>query len=227
MLDNIGGALTRKIGPLPAWGWGIGIGGAILAARYLRAGSGGGGNPKTILVPTGGPTAAPDFVSELGDALDEIRDRLSNLEDGPDDGAEIPAPGNPPPTNNDPSKWWNRPGDPLGTFVIGLRQRYPEIYQRYLAQGGSRAGTPGVYPNESDSARTARLLAERAYFESQLRPSANALADYWTRVREWYDARRVTGEAIASSGVEAPTSLTSGFGTRFTTNPDTSPISAR
>ncbi len=32
-------ALTRKLGPLPAWGWGVAIGGAILAVRVIRPSS--------------------------------------------------------------------------------------------------------------------------------------------------------------------------------------------
>lgn len=34
-----GNPLTRKLGPLPAWGWALGIGGAVIAVRLLRSGS--------------------------------------------------------------------------------------------------------------------------------------------------------------------------------------------
>ena len=39
-IPNLGETLTRRIGPLPAWGWGIGIGGAFVAARFLGIGGG-------------------------------------------------------------------------------------------------------------------------------------------------------------------------------------------
>jgi hypothetical protein len=42
---DIGGAATRKIGPLPAWGWGIAVGGAVLVYKlFLGGGSVGGGD---------------------------------------------------------------------------------------------------------------------------------------------------------------------------------------
>lgn len=87
---NVTGALTRKIGPLPAWGWGIAIGGALLAAKMLR---GGGGTSKTatVYVPTGGEVGSTDFASsvgnefatfreEVGDALDDLRDEIADIE---------------------------------------------------------------------------------------------------------------------------------------------------
>jgi hypothetical protein len=37
---NIKGALTRKLGPLPAWGWAVVVGGAGLGWKLLRGGGG-------------------------------------------------------------------------------------------------------------------------------------------------------------------------------------------
>lgn len=44
---GIQGALSRQIGPLKAWQWGLVIGGAGLLYFYLRGGSGGGGGGST------------------------------------------------------------------------------------------------------------------------------------------------------------------------------------
>lgn len=90
---NIGAALTRKIGPLPAWGWGVALGGAIVAARMLRGGGGGGdagAKPVVVSVPTGSPMGmGEDFASDLGNQLDQLRrdneDRWEDLTDDWDD----------------------------------------------------------------------------------------------------------------------------------------------
>jgi hypothetical protein len=43
-MADIKGALTRPLGPLPAWGWGVVIGGGFLLYRFLRTGSAFGGS---------------------------------------------------------------------------------------------------------------------------------------------------------------------------------------
>ena len=73
-------ALTRKLGPLPAWGWGVAIGGAILVAKLLRGGgsstpnagytpttSGGGG-----LVGTGGDATPTDEFSGANSLVEQL-----------------------------------------------------------------------------------------------------------------------------------------------------------
>lgn len=88
---NVGAALTRKIGPLPAWGWGVALGGAIVAARMLRGGGGSdAAQPTVISVPTGSPIGmGEDFASDLGNQLDQLRrdneDRFEDLTDDWDD----------------------------------------------------------------------------------------------------------------------------------------------
>ena len=48
MAIQVSETLQRKIGPLPAWGWGAAIGGGLLAFKVLRGGS---------LMSSGQPTA--------------------------------------------------------------------------------------------------------------------------------------------------------------------------
>jgi hypothetical protein len=43
-MADIKGALTRPLGPLPAWGWGVVIGGGYLLYRFLKTGSAFGGS---------------------------------------------------------------------------------------------------------------------------------------------------------------------------------------
>ena len=62
-------ALTRKLGPLPAWGWGVAIGGAVLVARLFR---GGGKATTTGNAPTSIGSGAvigsgPDASTQPGD----------------------------------------------------------------------------------------------------------------------------------------------------------------
>lgn len=47
---DIGNAFTRKIGPLPTWGWGAVIGGGLFLATRLRGGDS--EKTKEILIPT-------------------------------------------------------------------------------------------------------------------------------------------------------------------------------
>lgn len=115
------GALTRKIGPLPAWGWGVAIGGALLGVKLLRGG--GDSTQRTVIeVPTGAPTYAPeDFASDLGsrvselgetinDALSDVQDDIGDINARIDDLETMPGPGMQPPPNAQPSGY----NDPLG-----------------------------------------------------------------------------------------------------------------
>jgi hypothetical protein len=47
-------AVTRKIGPLPAWGWVVAISGAVIVFRLLKGGSAGGSGSSGII--SGAPT---------------------------------------------------------------------------------------------------------------------------------------------------------------------------
>lgn len=80
MANVVTGSLTRKIGPLPAWGWGAIIGGAGLGWKLLR----GKGRPEeaavpnTQLIPTGPMQIDPSagFMNELSVALKRIEDKI-------------------------------------------------------------------------------------------------------------------------------------------------------
>lgn len=79
-MPDVSGALTRKIGPLPAWGWGVAVGGAALGVKFLRGGSGGGAAQHQVIeVPTGAPYPSPDFASDLGSRLDTLANRIDIL----------------------------------------------------------------------------------------------------------------------------------------------------
>lgn len=93
---DVGEAFTRKIGPLPAWGWGVAVGGGLLVMRMVRGGASSGSSREVIEVPTGAPMPADDFVSQLGDAVNDIRERLSDLEN-PDEEKEVSSPSTPTP----------------------------------------------------------------------------------------------------------------------------------
>lgn len=157
---DVGGTLTRKIGPLPAWGWGVAIGGGLLAVRMM--GGRGGGTERTVIeVPTGAPYPADELTSEIGEALLLLRNRVDDLadrvNDNTDDKKPQPSPSVPPPSNNQPGS--AKPvalpsGADIGTFLIGLRSRF------------SRA--PSVAPaGETRAQRESRLRAELAAFGTQ------------------------------------------------------------
>lgn len=48
---GLSGALSRQIGPLKAWQWGVAVGGAILLYKYVTGGFSGGGTSTGVNVP--------------------------------------------------------------------------------------------------------------------------------------------------------------------------------
>lgn len=174
---GVGAAFTRKIGPLPAWGWGVGIGGVLLAVKLARGGGighGGGKDRETVLVPTGQPSIPSDYIGQLGTAIDEIRSRLSNMENNVP--ITTPPPTAPPANGNPVEQPSAAPTLPvsakpipyaqLGEYVIGLRAKYPVLHSAWIAATGLKPGIPGVYPGETDTQREARLRAEARFFET-------------------------------------------------------------
>lgn len=158
---GVGGALTRKLGPLPVWAWAVVIGGAGLGWRLMR---GGGASQTTVQqIPT---TYLPDstqsgFLNELSVALNDIRDRLA----GTTPGSPLPA------TFANIKEWltsWEskqttlaplptlKPGDDLGMLIVRMRRALgldPSKPSGPLPPGGNTAG-------ETPEQRNARLLAE-------------------------------------------------------------------
>lgn len=62
-MPDIQEAATRKLGPLPAWGWGVAVGGAILVFRLFRGGKS--ATPNAGYTPTAGGTGV---IGSAGDA---------------------------------------------------------------------------------------------------------------------------------------------------------------
>lgn len=107
MAVNIGESFTRKIGPLPAWGWGIAVGGAWLGYRMLRGGGGGLGSGKDtqiVAVPGGVIPVSPNFTDELSEAVFGLNERIDELmqsrNNNVDDGEQMPGPTPVPPTTS-------------------------------------------------------------------------------------------------------------------------------
>ncbi len=160
-------ALTRKIGPLPAWGWGVAIGGGLLAIKLVRGGSATGSNRETLVVPTGAPQPSGDYLGQFSDALADLRNELGDIRERlDDDGAQVPSPSQPPPPTSQPSTpgrtqpvefgVGNTPrGFDIGTWLQGLRARFPDI---------ARRATSAAVPGETPAQRQARLARELPYY---------------------------------------------------------------
>ena len=58
MAVDIKGSLTHKLGPLPAWGWGVALGGGYVAWRFITGGGSGGGGGSNAQ-PTGATFVDP------------------------------------------------------------------------------------------------------------------------------------------------------------------------
>lgn len=70
-MPEVAEVVTRKLGPLPVWGWAVVIGGGVLVWRAARGSGGGGG---TTVIPTPGPGGGegvegpPGPQGEVGEA---------------------------------------------------------------------------------------------------------------------------------------------------------------
>lgn len=186
---DVGSAVTRKLGPLPAWAWGLAIGGAVLAMRLVRGG-GAGGEPQRILVPSGGGAAmaAPDFVSDLGTAIGRLGDRVAALEN-PSDPTEQAPPSNSQPGS--PSKAAN-----LAAYVMGLRAMFPSVASLF----GERQ-----HAGETSAARKERLQRERDFIVERANAPAFDLATYVVGLRKLFPniatlfpERQTAGESSAA-----------------------------
>jgi hypothetical protein len=65
-MPNLKAGLTKKIGPLPAWGWAVAIGGGILAFRLFR---GGGSHGSDSVIGGGGDASTPTGVNPIASIL--------------------------------------------------------------------------------------------------------------------------------------------------------------
>lgn len=83
-------ALTRKLGPLPAWGWGVAIGGAILVAKLVKGGSSSTATPNAGYTPTvaggggmvgtGGDATPTDVFSGANSLVEQLQEQVSGQE---------------------------------------------------------------------------------------------------------------------------------------------------
>lgn len=78
-------AVTRKLGPLPAWGWGVAIGGAFLAFRVIRpkSASSGSGTAAAIgsgpVIGTGGDATPTDVFSGANSLVEQLQGQVDTL----------------------------------------------------------------------------------------------------------------------------------------------------
>jgi len=137
--------LTRKIGPLPAWGWGVAIGGLGLAFKMTRGG--GGQQRETLVVPTGGSgLPSGDFIGQFDEELAASRARLDALEQRSNNntsGANVGSP---------VIGWKNMPvGFDLVTWIRGLRLKFPKVARRAVVDAPK---------GETPAQRQRRLIKE-------------------------------------------------------------------
>lgn len=160
--------LTKKIGPLPVWGWAVAIGGTGFAVKML---SGGSKTPQKQIVQTEyddsfGPTVGfqEGLSRQLFDVqqeIDDIQNILAGQTTTPapgggkrtDDGSQLPGA-----VTNPVAFTWPI-ANTLTDWFIQMRKLYPTWYQQYLNSGG-RTQSPG----ETEAARLSRLLAERDFY---------------------------------------------------------------
>lgn len=164
-MPDIGGALTRKIGPLPAWGWGVAVGGAFLAVNKL---GGGEKKPAPQVVQTEyddsfGPTVG--FQEGLSNQLFDVRQQLDELTNIVSRGNEAPQV-NQPVTNPVKAQIRRLKVEIFGRNLVfggakGLAERYPGVYRAYQKRRGTLAQQDTPAERAAYLRRLSRLLNER------------------------------------------------------------------
>ena len=175
MPNKVSGALTRKIGPLPVWGWGVAIGGAGFAVKKL-----GGGGAKTT-PPQVVQTEYDDSFGPTVGFQEGISNQLFDLRTGLDDLSNIVAgqTTNPPPTVNGGvnlpaiTKQTNRlilalfgSDRKYGGTMKGLAEKYPKAWKRAHQLFGSQ------YTGETPEQRARRLQNYFLYLKAEQAISA-------------------------------------------------------
>jgi len=155
---NIGETLTRKLGPLPTWGWGVALGGGFLVWNFIR-----GGEPSsdsespTFVNPDPGQQAAATqgFLNDLTTWMQRLEDRLGNV-NTPPDSDETPTSGETPISNALPE-----PGT-LASRTVTRAQLQTNLY-RTLADRASRwtFARANKRTGETDAQAWVRIFGER------------------------------------------------------------------
>jgi hypothetical protein len=170
MAVDMGEALGRKIGPLPAWGWGVAVGGGFLVWRFISGGSTSGqeaAKSPTFVNPDPGSQAAATqgFLNDLTVWMQRLEDRLSDIRATSQPPASTNTPTSPPPATTPPPSTTQPPpaSAPLSTFTQLRRDAYNYAQALYAARLGPN---PGSYTTWAS-----RLTGERSVMGDVLRNS--------------------------------------------------------
>jgi hypothetical protein len=169
MAVDIGQALGRKIGPLPAWGWGVALGGGILVWRFVSGGapSQDGEQEAPVFVnpdPGSQAAATQGFLNDMTVWMQRLEDRLRDVNAVKQPPATTNTPTSPPPTSPPPTTTPPPTASaPLSTFTQLRRDAYNYAQALYAAKLGPN---PGSY-----TTWTSRLSGERSVMGDVLRNS--------------------------------------------------------
>lgn len=149
---DVKAGLTKKIGPLPVWGYGVAVTGGLLGWRLLKGG--GGSDTELVATPTGAPDADPSYPSS--GAFSGLIDRINDLENR---GKEQPIPvANP--QNNSPGKYKPLPTTPkptpknpqTGGRILPIKTTRPSIVRPMIPRSSKPTSPP---PSSSAPRRVA------------------------------------------------------------------------
>lgn len=176
MAIDAGSMLTRKLGPLPAWGWGVAVGGAYLAVKFLRGGTGGGGfaggqDAQIVQVPTGIIPVSPNFTDELSEAVFNLNRRIDELQqdinNNIDNGEQMPGPTPTPPTTV-PKDTTPKPTQPVKKQSISVAER-----RRILQQlGGPLAWADNTFVRANAYVRSSADAFRAWALRAAMRPTS-------------------------------------------------------
>ena len=155
--------LTRKIGPLPAYAYAVGIGGVILAFRLMK-GSGSSADTQQIIVPTGAPQVDINraFLDDLADKVDNLSQQINT---NTDDMTEIPSPSVSNNTDNLLQQILSKLGGTIQPAPAGngAKDATPAPATNLVSQLGTNISTIGAKTNAALAYTTRSADAARAH----------------------------------------------------------------
>jgi hypothetical protein len=165
---DVKAAHTKKIGPLPAWAYGVVIGVAGLGYKMMKGGSSGNPSKGQVtnqqLIPTGAMPIEPSagYLNELAMQQQRLEALMTDiLAKGVVPGATVPAP-QPAPNTPTTGRWT----EAMTRQLIKLRTAFPSWYAAYKRIPG--IGPTIQKPGETPAARTLRLQREYAVYIQRL-----------------------------------------------------------
>lgn len=174
-MPDVQEALTRKLGPLPAWGWGVAVGGAVIVFRLIRPKSGsstvGSSAPTSVgsgaVIGTAGDATPTDVFSGANSLVEQLQAQVDDLQ------KQIETQG--------------EASTEQTTLLASLKDQLDAANTKVTEQGSTIAGLSGTISTLTDfqglQTKLAGLINQRSAALSTISLTGSLLSDHKARLR--------------------------------------------